>query len=171
VRRPRRSTANGSTHSRDVWFELRTQALSPDLAHIGQFVDKLRRNGLVRCYYEAGACGFELYRFLQAREIPCEVIAPGLIPHRPGDRVKTDRRDAAQLAILTRAGALTSVHVPSTLDEAARDLVRTREDTRRDLVRARRRLGTFLLRPLGDATSVSRDSSNRRKPAHRAAMD
>ena len=122
------------------------QALSPDLTHIGRFVDKLRRHGLVRCYYEAGPCGFELYRFLQAREIPCEVIAPGLIPRRPGDRVKTDRRDAAQLAIRARAGALTSVHVPSTVDEAARDLVRTREDTRRDLVRARRRLGTFLLR-------------------------
>ena len=73
------------------------QALSPDLTHIGRFVDKLRRHGLVRCYYEAGPCGFELYRFLQAREIPCEVIAPGLIPRRPGDRVKTDRRDAAQV--------------------------------------------------------------------------
>jgi transposase len=76
-----------------------SQALSPDLIQIGRFVDKLCRDGRVRCYYEAGPCGFELYRFLQAREIPCEVIAPGLIPRRPGDRVKTDRRDAAQLAI------------------------------------------------------------------------
>lgn len=67
-----------------------SQALSPDLVHIGRFVDKLRRRGRVRCYYEAGPCGFELYRFLQAREIPCEVIAPGLIPRRPR-RPRQDR--------------------------------------------------------------------------------
>jgi len=123
-----------------------TQALGPDLPQLGRFLDKVRRSGPVRCCYEAGPCGFELYRYLHDRGIPCEVIAPGLIPRRPGDRVKTDRRDAAQLAVLARAGALTPIHVPSATDEAARDLVRTREDTRRDRERARRRLGTFLLR-------------------------
>ena len=97
-----------------------TQPLSPDLAHLGRFVDKVRREGPVRCYYEAGPCGFELYRYLSRRGIPCEVIAPGLIPRRPGDRVKTDRRDAAQLALIARAGALTSIHVPSVAEEAAR---------------------------------------------------
>lgn len=123
-----------------------TQLLSPDLGHVGRFVDKVRRGGPVRCCYEAGPCGFELYRFLSGRGISCAVIAPGLIPRRPGDRVKTDRCDAAQLAVLARAGALTAVQVPSDADEAARDLVRTRENTRRDLLRARQRLGTFLLR-------------------------
>jgi len=122
------------------------QLLSSELTHVGRFVDKVRRGGAVRCCYEAGPCGFTLYRYLSGRGIPCEVIAPGLIPRRAGDRVKTDRRDATQLAVLARAGALTAIHVPTDADEAARDLVRTREDTRRDLLRARQRLGTFLLR-------------------------
>jgi transposase len=83
-------------------------------------VDKVRRGGAVRCCYEAGPCGFTLYRYLSSRGIPCEVIAPGLIPRRAGDRVKTDRRDAIQLAVLARAGALTAIHVPTDADEAAR---------------------------------------------------
>ena len=77
-----------------------------------------------------------------ADAVVAQLLAQGVAVYR----MKTDRRDAAQLAVLARAGALTPVHVPVTVDEAARDLVRTREDTRRDLVRARRRLGTFLLR-------------------------
>lgn len=95
---------------------------------------------------EAGPCGFELQRALTAHDIACEVIAPALIPRRPGDRVKTDRRDAAQLAILYRAGALTAVHIPTEQEEAARDLLRCREDLRADLLRASHRLSTFLLR-------------------------
>ena len=122
------------------------QPLSPDLPHVGRFIDKVLQQGPVRCCYEAGPCGFELYRFLTGRGIPCEVIAPALIPRRPGDRVKTDRRDAIQLAVLYRAGALTAIHVPTDAEEAARDLVRTREDVRRDVLRARQRLGTFILR-------------------------
>jgi transposase len=74
------------------------------------------------------------------------VIAPALIPRRAGDRVKTDRRDAAQLAILYRAGALTPIHIPTDQEEAARDLLRCREDIRADLLRARHRLSKFLLR-------------------------
>src|SRR5436305_2385496 len=98
------------------------------------------------CCYEAGPCGFELQRALAAREIPCEIIAPALIPRRPGDRVKTDRRDAGHLAILYRAGALTAIHIPTDQEEAARDLLRCREDIRADLLRARHRLSKFLLR-------------------------
>jgi transposase len=86
--------------------------LAPDLPTIGRFVERLARRGGVRCCYEAGPCGFELQRFLQARGVPCDVIAPALIPRRAGVRIKTDRRDATQLAILYRAGALTAVHVP-----------------------------------------------------------
>ena len=74
------------------------------------------------------------------------MIAPALIPRRPGDRIKTDRRDAAQLAVLFRAGALTAIHIPTEQEEAARDLLRCREDIRADLLRARHRLSKFLLR-------------------------
>jgi len=121
-------------------------ALSEDLPAIGRFVARLQRRGSVRCCYEAGPCGFGLQRFLSARGIPCEVIAPSLIPRRAGDRIKTDRRDARQLAVLYRAGALTAIHVPTEDEEAVRDLLRCREDAQADLVRARHRLSKFLLR-------------------------
>src|SRR5688572_9869826 len=122
------------------------QTLASDSPTILKFVERLRRQGPVTCCYEAGPCGFELRRALQAREIPCDVIAPALIPRRPGDRVKTDRRDAGQLAVLYRAGALTAIHIPTEQEEAARDLLRCREDIRADLLRARHRLSKFLLR-------------------------
>lgn len=127
----------------------RTAALHPltsDVATILRFVTRLQRQGPVQCCYEAGPCGFELRRALAAKAIPCEVIAPALIPRRAGDRVKTDRRDASQLAVLYRAGALTAIHVPSEQEEAARDLLRCREDIRAELLRARHRLSKFLLR-------------------------
>jgi transposase len=127
----------------------RTPALHPltsDVTTIGRFVDRLRERGSVQCCYEAGPCGFELQRFLTARGIDCAVIAPALIPRRPGDRVKTDRRDAGHLAVLFRAGALTAIHIPTEQEEAARDLLRCREDVRADLLRARHRLSKFLLR-------------------------
>ena len=121
-------------------------SLTSDSPTILRFVDRLRRQGAVTCCYEAGPCGFELRRALQARQIPCDVIAPALIPRRPGDRIKTDRRDAGHLAVLYRAGALTAVHIPTEQEEAARDLLRCREDIRADLLRARHRLSKFLLR-------------------------
>jgi transposase len=105
-----------------------------------------RTVGTVRCCYEAGPCGFELQRAMTAEGVPCDVIAPALIPRRAGDRIKTDRRDASQLAVLYRAGALTAIHVPTEQEEAVRDLLRCREDIRADLLRARHRLGKFLLR-------------------------
>jgi transposase len=122
------------------------QPLPSDTGTLVRFVERLRRQGAVRCCYEAGPCGFELQRALTAHEVPCDVIAPALIPRRAGDRVKTDRRDAAQLAILYRAGALTPIHIPTDQEEAARDLLRCREDIRADLLRARHRLSKFLLR-------------------------
>ena len=120
--------------------------LTSDSPTILRFVERLRRARAIRCCYEAGPCGFELQRALQARDIACDVIAPALIPRRAGDRVKTDRRDAGQLAILYRAGALTAIHIPTDQEEAARDLLRCREDIRADLLRARHRLSKFLLR-------------------------
>jgi len=122
------------------------QSLTSDSPTILRFVERVRRQGPVQCCYEAGPCGFELQRALAAHQIPCDVIAPALIPRRPGDRVKTDRRDAGQLAILYRAGALTAIHIPTEQEEAARDLLRCREDIRADLLRARHRLSKFLLR-------------------------
>lgn len=120
--------------------------LAPDLPTVGRLVDRVRAGRAVRCCYEAGPGGFELQRFLAARDVICDVIAPALIPRRPGDRIKTDRRDAGQLAVLYRAGTLTAVHVPTEQEEAARDLLRCREDIRADLLRARHRLSKFLLR-------------------------
>jgi len=120
--------------------------LTSDSPTIVRVVERLRRQGPVRCCYEAGPCGFELHRAFLARGIPCDVIAPALIPRRPGDRIKTDRRDAGQLAVLYRAGALTAIHIPTEQEEAARDLLRCREDIRADLLRCRHRLSKFLLR-------------------------
>lgn len=96
--------------------------------------------------YEAGPCGYWLYRYLTRKHLTCLVVAPSLIPKRPGDRVKTDRRDAAMLARLLRAGDLNPIYVPQIQDEAIRDLSRAREDAMHDLKSARFRLKAFLLR-------------------------
>jgi transposase len=103
--------------------------------------------GEVRFCYEAGPCGYALQRQItDGSAASCMVVAPSLIPGKPGERVKTDRRDAKKLAFLFRAGMLTEVQPPSEEDEAARDLCRAREDAREDLVRCRHRLTKFLLR-------------------------
>jgi transposase len=96
--------------------------------------------------YEAGPCGYWLYRYLTKKGYDCWVVAPSLIPKKAGDRVKTDRRDAVQLARLARSGDLTSVYVPTVEDEAMRDLTRAREDTLSDLKDTKFRLKAFLLR-------------------------
>ena len=102
--------------------------------------------GTVVCCYEAGPTGYVLQRRLRAEKVMCLVVAPSLIPVKPGQRVKTDRRDARKLADLLRAGLLTEVHPPSEEQEALRDLCRCREDVRDDLMRARHRMSKFLLR-------------------------
>jgi len=102
--------------------------------------------GEVRCVYEAGVNGYHLYRELSKRGFVCDVVAPALTPRRPGERVKTNKRDARKLARLDRAGELTSITVPEEEREAVRDLVRAREDAVQDLLRVRHRLGSFLLR-------------------------
>src|SRR5215218_5345050 len=121
----------------------------------------LRRWPGARCCYEAGPTGFGLYRHLVERGIDCAVVAPGLVPQRPGDRVKTDSRDARKLARLLAGGLLEPIHVPSPELEAARDLVRAREDARLDRMRDRHRLSKFCLRhgrllPTGSWTVVRR---------------
>src|SRR5918994_2378018 len=96
--------------------------------------------------YEAGPCGYWLYRYLTKKGYDCWVVAPSLIPKKAGDRVKTDRRDAVQLARLARSGDLTAVYVPKVEDAAIRDLSRAREDTLSALQDAKLRLKAFLLR-------------------------
>jgi transposase len=96
--------------------------------------------------YEAGPCGYWLYRYLPRKHLTCWVVAPSCVPKKAGDRVKTDRRDATQLARLMRAGDLTPVYVPAVEDEAIRDLTRAREDAIRALKAAKSRLKAFRLR-------------------------
>jgi transposase len=109
---------------------------------IGRFPDP----GLLRACYEAGPTGYGLHRLLGSLGVRCEVIAPSLIPTAPGDKVKTDKRDCRRLARLHRAGELVAIRVPTPLEEAVRDLCRTRADMVADLTRGRNRLTKFLLR-------------------------
>jgi transposase len=123
-----------------------TVKIGNDAAELRRLFGRLKKEGEVRACYEAGSCGYEVHRQLAGMKVPCDVIAPSLIPVRAGDRVKTDRRDAEKLARLYRAGELTSIRVPSKAEEALRDLVRCREDVREDVLRDRDRLLKFLLR-------------------------
>jgi transposase len=115
---------------------------------IRRLVRKLEREtaGPIECCYEAGPCGYALQRQLTTPRVKCQVVAPALIPRKPGDHIKTNRRDARKLAELLRAGLLTEVAPPTPADEAVRDLARARDDAREDLVRARHRLSKLLLR-------------------------
>lgn len=125
-----------------------TWQVANEPATVRRLVRKLERDapGPVRGFYEAGPCGYALQRQMTTARVTCEVIAPSLMPRKPGERVKTDRRDARKLAELGRAGLLTVVHPPTPADEAVRDLARARDDAREDLQRCRHRLGTLLLR-------------------------
>ena len=107
---------------------------------------ELSSGGKIECAYEAGPTGYGLQRQLEAAEISCMVVAPSLIPRKPGERIKTDRRDARKLADLLRGGQLTAVCPPTESQEAVRDLCRCRDDAREDLMRARHRLSKMLLR-------------------------
>lgn len=113
---------------------------------VRKLIQKLGRADEIRVCYEAGPCGYVLYRQLKNLGVRCDVIAPSLIPKKRGDRVKTDRRDALELAVLLRGGMLTAVWVPEPEHEALRGLVRAREAGKRDQLRARHRLQKFLLR-------------------------
>ena len=121
---------------------------------IRKFIRKLGSPDQLRACYEAGPTGFVLYWQLTQLGVKCDVVAPSLVPKKPGDRVKTDRRDALKLARSHRSGDLTAVWVPDEASEALRDLVRARETAKQDQLRARHRLTKFLLRtgqrpPLG----------------------
>jgi len=115
-------------------------------------IERLRRRleregpGPIECCYEAGPTGYVLQRRLTAGRVQCRVIAPSLIPRKTGDRIKTNRRDARNLALLLRAELLTTIQPPSEDAEAVRDMIRARDDARVDLMRSRHRLSKLLLR-------------------------
>ncbi len=123
-----------------------TSEIRNDAKVISRTFKRLAAEGEVVSCYEAGVCGFEIHRQLARLGVRCDVVAPSLIPRRPGERIKTDRRDAVKLARMLRAGELTAVFVPSEEQESARDLVRARGDAREERTAARHRLGKFLLR-------------------------
>ena len=114
--------------------------LPNDPPHIRRLFERLKREGPVAACYEAGVSGYDLYRQITGLGVSCQVMAPALTPRRPGQRIKTDRRDAGKLVHLFRAGELTPIHVPDEAEEAGRDLVRCRDDVRRDVLRWRHRL-------------------------------
>jgi transposase len=127
--------------------EVRPLGIIPNrLESVRKMVAKLGPANQLKACYEAGPTGYVLYWQLTALGVQCQVVAPSLVPVKAGDRVKTDRRDAAKLARSHRAGDLTPVWVPDAAHEALRDLVRTREDAKQDQLRARHRLNKFLLR-------------------------
>ncbi len=113
---------------------------------IARTFKRLASEGDVRVCYEAGACGYEIYRQLAALGVTCVVVAPSLVPRKPGDRIKTDRRDAVKLVRMYRAGEVTPVWVPTPDQEGVRDVLRARDDARKDRTAARHRVQTFLLR-------------------------
>ena len=122
-----------------------------EIAHrrgsLRRLMGRLSPHGEVLSFcYEAGPCGYGVYREIVELGHDCAVVAPSLIPRKPGDRVKTDRRDALMLARLHRSGDLTAVWVPGPEQEAMRDLTRAREDMKGLELKARQRLGAFLLR-------------------------
>jgi transposase len=124
--------------------ELHRRRLTPDPGDVYRWVSSLP--GPVRVVYEAGPTGYGLARFLRGHGVDCLVAAPSKLQRPAGDRVKTDARDALHLARLLKLGEIVEVVVPSVEQEAARDLVRAREDARGDLMRDRHRLSKLLLR-------------------------
>jgi len=141
----KRKIVAGISRPGDAQPELRESANDPRL--IRRLFERLKREGrAVAACYEAGVSGYDLYRQITALGVECVVIAPALTPRRPGQRIKTDRRDAAKLVRLFRAGELTAIHVPAEAEEAVRDLVRCRDDLRRDVLRWRHRVLKLLAR-------------------------
>ena len=113
---------------------------------VRRLLGKLGELSSVRVCYEAGPTGYVLYWQLTKMGVSCEVLAPSLLPVKPGDRVKTDRRDAEKLALAYQSGDVSRVFVPDAAHEALRDLVRAREAAKKDELRAKHRLSKYLLR-------------------------
>ena len=119
-------------------------SIDGEVKSLDKAVDRLLESGNeLHFVYEAGPCGFVIYRHLIGRGLQCAVVCPASVPKKANDRVKTDRRDARTLAVQHRAGALRAIYVPGPEDEAMRDLVRAREDAVHNRRRARQRINSF----------------------------
>ena len=123
-----------------------TERLFHDEESVRRLIHRVGPPAQLRTCYEAGPTGYGLHRLLTSLGVACDVIAPSMIPRKPGDKVKTDKRDCRRLARLHRAGELTAVRVPTVAEEGVRDVCRARQVAVEDLSRARHRLGSFLLR-------------------------
>lgn len=122
-------------------------AINNDVDSLNKFIRKIGcKKDHLHFVYEAGPCGYQIYRYLTEKGIDCMVTAPSMIPKKSSDRIKTDRRDAKNLARLHRSGDLTAVYVPRQKDEAIRDLIRARSDARIVARKAKQRINAFLLR-------------------------
>lgn len=130
--------------SKKVGKPLFSDRLINDYGAVKRLFTRLTKVYRLRCCYEASSCGYVLYNWLGGLGISCEVIAPSLIPHRPGDRIKTDNRDALNLALLYRAGLLTVVHVADAQALRGRSLVRCRESMKKEVIRSRQQVLKFL---------------------------
>jgi len=124
----------------------RVERLPNDLAKLQRFIARVAREGEIRACYEASGAGYVLHRALRDWGYACEVIAPSLIPKRPGVQRKHDKRDACELARLYRAGELTAVRIPTEAEERVRDVVRCRETFQRELLKSRHYVLKFLAR-------------------------
>ena len=134
----------------------RLDRLPNELPKIKRYLDRLARDGELRVCYEASGAGYVLHRALREWGYACDVIAPSLIPKRPGVQRKHDKRDAADLARLYRAGELTPVRIPSEAEERVRDVVRCRETFQREILKSRH----YILKFLARRGCVYRDGTN-----------
>lgn len=138
----------------------RIDRLSSDLAKLRRYCERLATQGELRACYEASGAGYVVQRAMASWGIACEVIAPSLIPTKPGVQRKNDKRDAAQLARLYRAGELTIVRIPTEAEERVRDVVRCRETFQREILKSRH----YLLKFLARRGFVYRDGTNWTQP-------
>jgi transposase len=134
----------------------RLDRLPNELPKLRRWLERVARDGEIRSCYEASGAGYVLHRALQEWGYACEVIAPSLIPKRPGVQRKHDKRDATDLARLYRAGELTAVRIPSEADERVRDVVRCRETFQREILKSRH----YILKSLARRGFVFRDGTN-----------
>ncbi len=144
----------------DATAPTRVERLSSDLGKLRRFLVRLAEAGELRACYEASGAGYVLHRALREWGYACEVIAPSLIPIQPGVQRKHDKRDAAQLARLYRAGELTVVRIPSEAEERVRDVVRCRETFQREILKSRH----YILKFLARRGFVYRDGTHWRTP-------
>jgi transposase len=141
-----KDTIDASVVGRDSALPEVEKRIANTPALVKRLVNDLKRRGPVVAAYEAGCMGFELQRLLSSLGAECHVIAPGKMPRRAADRIKTDRRDARTIGRLLRQGEVEPIHIPTPEEEATRDYLRAREDLKLDQARSKQRLMKFLLR-------------------------